>query len=138
MSSKFGKAKRGEWIAFDYDLNFYIDEENIKAAKVSSADVEAMVKSDLLKEPHFTQVMTRSEMLAGQFPVGDVGRRAGKTYFEGRSGNVIAFPKPFYINKGKHKATHLTSYTYDRMVPLIISGFESNLACMQKKQRLWI
>jgi hypothetical protein len=51
-----------------------------------------------------------------------LARQMELSYFPGRSGDLILIPKPFYITGGGG-TDHLSSYTYDRMVPLILAGF---------------
>ena len=49
-------------------------------------------------------------------------RQILKTYFSGRSGDVIAIPKPFFTQTDTNSTTHMTGYSYDKTVPLIITG----------------
>ncbi len=123
LNSRIGKPKQGEWIAHVADFNFYIDEHNARAAKKELKQLENWMKAALLKEDNFAFVFTRSDFEAGLVPPRDVGRRVQNTYFPGRSGHVVGIVRPFYIDAGKHKANHVSSYTYDRTVPLILSGF---------------
>ena len=49
-------------------------------------------------------------------------RQILKTYYDGRSGDVIAIPKPFFVHDDENSTTHMTGYSYDRTVPLILTG----------------
>jgi predicted AlkP superfamily pyrophosphatase or phosphodiesterase len=48
------------------------------------------------------------------------------TYFQGRSGDIILIPKPYFMPGGKNdtSTTHLTGYSYDRTVPIIFAGYQ--------------
>lgn len=124
LTEKFGKPKKGEWMPMSGDFNFYIGEENARLSKVKIVDLENAIKAIVQREPGFAQVLTRTEWETRTLPPGVFERRAMKTYYPGRSGHVIALVKPFYIDGvNDHTANHMTGYTYDRMVPLVISGF---------------
>ena len=81
------------------------------------------MKEVLLKNPGVAHVFTRGEYEAHSLPPGMFERKIGKTYYRGRSGHVVAIQKPFYINDAKKDANHMTGYTYDRTVPIVLSGF---------------
>jgi predicted AlkP superfamily pyrophosphatase or phosphodiesterase len=123
LSEKFGAPAKGEWIPLVFEFNFFINEEAARQWKVEISRVEHEIKLMLLKNPGFVQVVTRSELLNHQGPPGMFGRHADKTFFNGRSGHVIAILRPFYVNEGKGDANHLTGYVYDRTVPIVLSGF---------------
>jgi predicted AlkP superfamily pyrophosphatase or phosphodiesterase len=123
LTKKFGAPSKRAWINHTIDFNFFIDEENVRAAKIDMRRVENEVKEILIKNPAFAHVFTHGEYEAHLLPPGMFARKIEKTYYVGRSGDVIAIPKPFYINDAKNDANHLTGYTYDRTVPIVFSGF---------------
>ena len=122
LTHSFGKAAKGDWVPYVNDFNFFIDEENARIAKVDLGKMQVEIKAVLAKEPAFAQIFTQAELEAGRLPPGVFGRRLLKTFYKGRTGHVVALQKPFFINAGGHRATHMTGYTYDRMVPIILSG----------------
>jgi len=123
LQNKFGKAAGGNWIAHVADFNFYLDEESVRAGKLKISDLEARIKSLVRQEPGIAHVITSTEYESRVLPPGVLGRQAMRTYYPGRSGHVVGLVKPFYLETGKHLGNHMTSYSYDRMVPLIISGY---------------
>lgn len=123
LNKKYGKIKSGKWVRHVTDFNFYLDEEAVQSAKTPEAIIQKDAKDVLLKHPGFAQAFTQSEYESGQLPPGMFARQIKKTFFRGRSGQVIGIPKPFYINKTRSKATHMTGYSYDRTVPIVFSGF---------------
>jgi predicted AlkP superfamily pyrophosphatase or phosphodiesterase len=90
LNKKFGNPPKRTWMAYTTEFNFFIDEENVREAKLDLRRVENEIN---------------------------------KTYFIGRSGHVVGIQKPFYVNDTKGSANHMTGYTYDRTVPIILSGF---------------
>ena len=86
------------------------------------AEAEAVVKKVLQNEEAFAQVFTHSDYDSRILPTGMHERQILKTYFAGRSGDVIGIPKPFYVQEDDNSTTHMTGYSYDRTVPLIIAG----------------
>lgn len=123
LNKKYGQPKQREWVRSSQDFNFFLDEENIRQAKLNLGAVEADLKEILIKNPAFAHVFTGSEYENHQLPPGMFARKIEKTYYRGRSGHVVAIQKPFYINGTKGGASHMTGYVYDRTVPIIFSGF---------------
>ncbi len=124
LTKKYGASDKGGWIATSTDFNFFLDEEKIRGAKLDIHKMQTDIKALLLQTPEFAQVVTADDIEAGKLPPGAFARQLQKTYYPGRSGHVIALLKPFYIMKEEKKATtHMTGYAYDRMVPILFSGF---------------
>jgi len=121
LNKKFGKPDGVKWIPFGWEFNFSIDPRALSDRGVQSAQVEAEIKDELSKEPWVAHVFTKTDYLTGHLPPGMFRRQIDHTYYEGRSGDVITIPKPYYMVTGDN-VTHLTSYTYDRTVPLILTG----------------
>ena len=123
LKTRFGSAKQGPWIAFCEDFNFFVDEASLQAAKVNMREVQAEIKDVLASKPFFAHVIAQTDIADGHIPPGQFARQIGHTYFRGRSGHVIAIPRPFFINAAKNSASHMTGYAYDRMVPILFSGY---------------
>lgn len=123
LNKKFGAPKRDKWVAYVTDFNFFLNEENVRDAKLDLRRVENEMREVLLKNPAFAHVFTRSDYEAHVLPPGMFERKITRTYYRGRSGHVVGIQKPFYINDAKKEANHMTGYTYDRTVPILFSGF---------------
>lgn len=118
-----GFPKEGKWIEAVVDFNFFINEKIIPDSKCTSSSIQAEIKNSLLKDERFAHVFSQDDYNNKKLPPGQFARQIEKTFFKGRSGHVIAIQKPFYINHSKNEASHMTGYTYDRMVPIVFSGF---------------
>ena len=123
LNDKFGKfdSLKG-WIVFCVDFNYFINREALKSKKLNITDVENEIVKVLRTEEAFAQVFTHTDYENKRLPPQMHERQILKTYFQGRSGDVIAIPKPFFVNSDGNSTTHMTGYSYDRTVPLIISG----------------
>lgn len=123
LNHKFGEPTK-EWIAAAINFNFYLNPEALQERKVSSDLVEAEIKNVMQTFPGVFQVATRSEIAKGLLPVGELGQQLVRQYIAGKNGDVILIPRPFYISKGESVVNHMTGYSYDSTVPLILLGPE--------------
>lgn len=121
LDQKFGKPSK-EWISAGVSFNFYLNPEALKDQKVSAEQVEAEVKDVMKTLPGVLQVATSSEIAKNILPTGELGQQLSRQYIPGHNGNIILIPKPFYISKGEAPVNHMTGYSYDRTVPLVILG----------------
>lgn len=121
LNDKFGKPKGAKWLPFSLEFNFTIDPRALSDRKVQAADVEALLKDELSKEPWVAHVFTRSDYLLKHLPPGQFERQIEHTFYDGRSGDVITIPKPYFMQAGDNVA-HVTGYSYDRTVPLVLAG----------------
>lgn len=123
LSLKFGKTdQKRNWITYDIDFNYYINREVIVSKKLNINEVQSEIKSLLNGEDVFAHVFTHAEYDQRLLPPGMHERQILKSYYRGRSGDVIAIPKPFFVAGFANTTTHMTGYNYDRTVPLILTG----------------
>lgn len=119
LVAKCGSEK---WVGFVEDFNYFLDRGAVARSKCDLAKAQTIAKAVLSEEPAFAYVFTLDEYDRGLLPPGRNRRQIEKTIYPGRSGDVIAMQKPFYVNVSPNKATHMSGYTYDRMVPILFSG----------------
>ncbi len=122
LDQKFGSSGKESWISGSKIFHFYLNKDLIKNKKLEASLVEAEAKQALLKQNGVEAVFTRSEYEKGLFPPGELGQQIKNSYVYGISGDFILIPKPFYMEKGSNFVTHMTGYSYDRTVPLILFG----------------
>lgn len=125
LNKKFGKPTAGQWISQVMGFNFYYNWPALQNKKIETSDIDAESKSFLTKTPGVAFVVTSTDYHNRKLPPGMHERQILHTYYPGRSGDLILIPKPFYIpgSAGNSNSTHITGYSYDRTVPIIISGF---------------
>ncbi|MBX3032305.1 MAG: alkaline phosphatase family protein [Bdellovibrionaceae bacterium] len=122
LDKRFGSAGDKPWVLRTRLFHFFLDQELIRKKKLARAEVEDEVKQALLAEPGVLQVFTRSEYDRGLFPPGLIGQQLKNSYIPGQSGDVVLIAKPFFMNKTGNAVTHMTGWSYDRTVPLILYG----------------
>lgn len=121
LKEKFGKPKKGKWVLFQYDLNFYLNREAAKELDVPYEQFEAVAKAALESYPGIARVFGSLDHAKRNLPPGMFERSILKSYIPGRNGDLVAIPKPFYV-PDDGTVTHISRYTYDRTVPLVIAG----------------
>ena len=79
------------------------------------------LRPELLKQRYVDQVWGRDEILfERKVPAGEYGVVAERT-LSTRSGDLLIALKPFFQSDA-YPLTHMTMYSYDRYVPLVIYG----------------
>ncbi len=122
MKAEFRKPKGGgEWFLYVAKLNFYLDREAAAQSKHSIETLESAAADYLRDHESVAHVFTRTNAVAGQWPPGLFGSQAQHSYQVGRSGDVVAVPWPYWT-VGSEPVIHMTGYSYDRYVPLLLFG----------------
>jgi hypothetical protein len=105
------------------DGMFYLSRAWLKSKKLEQSEVEKVLAVWLVKQPGVQTAYTRTQLL-GDIPADDeIGRRVKKSFYEKRSGDVLAVPKPNYILwKYTTGTMHGTPHPYDTHVPLLAMG----------------
>jgi predicted AlkP superfamily pyrophosphatase or phosphodiesterase len=124
LDNRFGTPKSGKWITQVFEFNFYLNHSAIQEKKLALSEVESAAQNFLRKVPGAAFVFTSTDYQLRRLPPGMHKRQILHTYVPGKSGDVIMIPKPFYV-PGKSTdtgTTHLTGYSYDRTVPILLVG----------------
>lgn len=122
LRKKLGKPKGPEWVAYSNDLNFTFDPRSI--GPLSNDDRHSAFeesKAYLSKRPELVAAFSRDDIRDRKLPGGKLETQILNSYFADRSGDVVAIPRPYFYEDGDIVA-HMTGYSYDRQVPLILYG----------------
>lgn len=122
LDKKYGMPSNKQWVVASKSFHFYLDQETLKEKKLSSEEVEEEVRALFLSTPGVMTVFTRTDAIKGRWPVGMIGDQLKKQYIADMSGDIILIPRPFYIEKDENQATHITGFSYDKQVPLLLMG----------------
>jgi predicted AlkP superfamily pyrophosphatase or phosphodiesterase len=128
LDKRLGEAGKEKWISAMKEGNFYLNPKALLHKKVERSVAEEETKSFLRTQDWVFQVFSLSDYRARRLPPGTLERQILKSYYPGRSGDVVAIPKPFYM-MGEDTVSHQTGFNYDRTVPLIFAGphFQSGI-----------
>jgi hypothetical protein len=124
LREKFGdKDEKAVVIDALLDEEFYINRAWVKANKLDQHEVEDALAGWVKKQPWAQTAYTQTE-LSGEITSDDeIGRRVKKSFYAGRSGDVLAVVKPYYLLGGYLTGTgHGTPHPYDTYVPLLAMG----------------
>jgi len=87
--------------------------ENPKALDAAMAVVR--------QTPGVWRVYGRETLLAGDNDLDPIVRAAARSYFDGRSGDLVLLPRAYWITSSS-TTTHGTGHRYDTRVPVILFG----------------
>lgn len=121
LNNQFGKISKN-WLQGHKSFHLYLDNEVLKDKGLDKSQVENEVKNALLDLRGVKQVIISTDIAKGIYPIGVIGEQFKKQYLEKISGDIIIVPKPYFMEKDDNCVTHMTGYSYDRSVPLIITG----------------
>ena len=122
LNEKFGKPDSGEWFMYFHDMEIFLNQKAIRDKKLERGPVQAEAKTALLGFPGLAFMFTESDYYERKLPPQMHERQALKTYFPGRSGDLVLIPKPYWVPEDEGPITHVTGYNFDRTVPIILAG----------------
>lgn len=106
-------------IAYYDPPNFFLSEESVRKQKLPLEEVATTVAETLRKSGLVDVVYTKADFLRSAVPGDPFFSLFQNSFFEPRSGHVVALMKPFvYIDDRPGGTGHGTPYEYDRHVPI--------------------
>jgi len=124
ITDEWGKPKGGAWIEKMYELQIYLSQQALESEKINSEQVLNVLRKKWLPQAQAKGIETiwsRDQILLDRKrPAGDLGDIADHT-FNAKSGDLLLVVKPFYFSDDS-PLTHMTHYSYDRYVPMIVFG----------------
>jgi len=124
LAKRYGKVA-SKWLAPPSEFNFYLNKAAIRSKGLDLAKVQADLAKHISSKPELlvgiAYVFSAADVRNRTLPPEQHEKQILRTYFEGRSGDVMMIPKPNYL-LAYGATTHMTGYAYDRYVPLIFAG----------------
>ena len=117
----FGVCKSGDWIAGYDSFHLYFDIDCALSLGARHSELYAATKTFILRWEGVADVFTRVDAENNFYPP-RFEKQIKASYFPPTSGDLIIIPKPFWYELSGAPATHITSYVYDRTVPMIFVG----------------
>jgi hypothetical protein len=106
-------------------LNYYLNHKALRAAGLNLVAVRKKLGEEVRAQANIMSsiqyAFTGEDVRERTLPPGIFADQILKTYVEGRSGDIIFIPKPYYVYS-KIPTVHVTGYSYDRYVPLLLAG----------------
>lgn len=124
LVKKYSKGS-AKWILPPSEFNFFVNQKVVREKGLNlfqlrdEAAQHIALKTELLTG--IAEVFSGSDVRRRTLPQEQHEKQILRTYFEGRSGDIIMIPKPNYL-LAYGATTHMTGYSYDRYVPLIFVG----------------
>ncbi len=122
LNKELGAADDHGWVLATRSFNFYLNHELLKSKQIEFKRAEKIAQDFLLKQKGVAQVFTRSQFEEQHFPQGVLGQQVRNSYLPEQSGDLILIPLPFYYVSSSAPVTHMTGWSYDRTVPMILMG----------------
>ncbi len=125
LSAKIGPA---DWLEGRSPGGLYLKSETVSIQKADASEVRRVAAEAARQLPHIARAYTSDDLRLGYAHADHVGRAVALGYYGPRSADIILVPEPYYLFGGRSAAsyqggtTHLTPYSYDTHVPLIIMG----------------
>ena len=117
LSDRLGRVRS---ISALVNFDLYFEPGVYSALRGAPNELESVLNL-IRASPGVAQVY-RSDELETRAEAGDtVANAARLSYFEGRSGDLIIVPKPYWVPGGS-AATHGSPYDYDTKVPVVFFG----------------
>jgi arylsulfatase A-like enzyme len=120
LVKKFGA---GQWVAGNWDLTVYLNEELMAQKNLDPGAVEREAARAIFSMPHIFRVYTRQDLIRGQALPDEITRRVVNGFNVRRGPDVEYLPDPYWIIRDKTTGTgHATPFGYDAHVPMIFMG----------------
>jgi len=120
LVEKFGA---GNWLAGNWDLTVYLNEELMAQKKLDPGAVEREAARAIFALPHIFRVYTREDLMRGQALPDEITRRVVNGFNVRRGPDVEYLPDPYWIMRSQTTGTgHATPFGYDTHVPMIFMG----------------
>ncbi len=114
---------KGDWIKFYYAQQIYLNTHLIEDSKISLTEFEDRVARFMVQFEGVSKVLTSNDLMKNNYTRG-VFEKIQKTYNQKRSGDIILYLSPGWIEKGIDR-TFSSSFHYDTHVPLIWYGWKT-------------
>jgi hypothetical protein len=124
LCEKYGE-KDEKTVVLDalWDGMLYLNRAWLKANRLKQSEVEEALAAWLKKQPGVQAAYTRAQLLGEIAADDETGRRVQKSFYPGRSGDVLVVVKPYhYMAKYLTGTGHGTPHPYDTHVPLVVMG----------------
>lgn len=122
LEQAFGKAPDGDYWCLRDNFGYHLRPTVLQALNVQADAAARVAKQALLARPEVANAFTAAEVLAMAAEDDSLAAGSRRSYFPGRSQDVIFVLKPYFIDRPKSGTNHGTPYDYDTHVPQLWFG----------------
>jgi hypothetical protein len=117
----------GDWLTTISEFNVYLNLEALRKKGEDTAKAEGIAAEALRRQPGIYAAYTRTQIVDGQMPATDIGRRVTLGFHPKVSGDVVIVLDPYTVpnysgGPVSNGTTHGTPYAYDTTVPILFAG----------------
>ncbi|HKK62546.1 MAG TPA: alkaline phosphatase family protein [Bacteroidales bacterium] len=116
---------QGEWVSLYYANQIYLNRQLIEDARLSLQEVQDRVANFLIQFDGVSNAVPTYILQRNNFTEG-VFSRIQNSYNQKRSGDVMIYLTPGWIEEGNKYRESLSNFHYDAHVPLIFYGWKVN------------
>lgn len=120
IAQAFGACADG-WVAGYKSFNFYYSPACLQSIGAKKVEMEKEAIRLIKTWPGVAEVFSRTQFDNAHYPA-NWESALKKSYVPGISGDLVLIPRPFWYEADGAPSTHMTSYNYDRSVPLVLMG----------------
>ncbi len=122
LDRAYGPLPADDYWCLRDNFGYHLRPSALQTKKVALAEAARVVKQALLAWPQIATAFTADEVMS-MVPEGDLLPAASRrSFFPGRSQDVIFVLKPYFMDRPKSGTNHGTPYDYDTHVPQLWFG----------------
>lgn len=116
---------QGNWVTFYYANQIYLNHKLIEDSRLSLDEVQDRVANFMIQFSGISNALPAHILQRNNFTEG-IFKRIQNSYNQKRSGDVIIYLTPGWIEKGSRFRESLSDFHYDAHVPLLFYGWKIN------------
>ncbi len=116
---------QGNWVTFYYAQQIYLNRQLIEDSRLSLDEVQDRVANFIIQFSGVSNALPSYILQRNNFTEG-VFRRIQNSYNQKRSGDVIIYLTPGWVERGSEYREILSDFHFDAHVPLIFYGWKIN------------
>ncbi len=116
---------QGNWVSLYYANQIYLNRQLIEDSRLSIEEVQDRVANFMIQFSGVSNALPAYILKRNNFTEG-IFNRIQNTYNQKRSGDVIIYLTPGWVEKGSQYRESLSNFHYDAHVPLIFYGWKVN------------
>lgn len=123
LTKEFGSSGDNPWVDSIFLSHVYLNRARLLEKKIDPAKAQDLIKDIFAQLPGVYKVITHDQVLKSQIPYFDLRGPVENSFVEDVAGDLMLIPEPFFVAKsGGPTVTHMTNWSYDNSVPVIMWG----------------